>query len=507
MKSEKVTRKIAENIEYHYACHGISVRLKLKAFDAASGRCIFVVKLKPGTKLQAIFDRAQDVSAALQMPLFHLFYDEQELCLAVSRSAVSTCKLLEILSSESFQRSSAELPVALGYDLMGRVVVDDLGSMHHALYVGATGSGKSTGLITLITSLVCSLPADQLSLVLLDVGGRSMKVFEGIPHLACPVVKGYDEALYVLGELRMEMERRISLPGPDFQQLSHVVCAIDEFVAFIENIQVSALRQEFQGLLTDLIRRGRGVKIHMVLATQDPKRDSMGIDIGNITSRMAFRCAKVQTSVNVLNVGGAEKLRVKGSFLYISSDQPVPRYIQGAYIAEEELTLLISRIKEFGENCSSYFIIEPPVFTDEPDFVGSNITARSCISSRDREFARVIKWVLTQDTVSASQIKTQFSMGNRANEVLERLCRLNLVSEKFANKAREVLVRTIEDMPTEAVHILEAAGFSVEQLAVDFNKRECGEGMTLCEDGESSDSFGDEGAWSEMPMPSTVLPS
>lgn len=461
MKIKKAAKKLTKNIKHHYACHGVPVKLEFESFDVEAQRFIFSVRLKPGTTVNSIFERAQDVGAALQMPLFQPFWDEQRMFLAVSRYTSSECSLLKILRSNQFCEATAELPVALGYDLMGRMVVDDLSRMPHALYVGATNSGKSTGLVTLITSLVCGLPADELSLVLVDVGGRTMQAFEGIPHLSCPVVKHHDQAVKVLSALKRELDRRIELAEEDLSQAPRIVCVIDEFVSFLDNTNDRAIRQDLRTILSDLLRRGRGVKIHMVLATQDPKRDSMGVDIGNITARMAFRCAKYQTSINVLNVAGAEKLKGKGAFLYVSNEHSVPLYIQGAFMTDKERSMLISRIKDLGHSYANGFVIEPSVDVAGTVVSAAAIHAESCrpyVSKEELELSAVIQWALTQETVSASQIKAEFSMGNRANAVLEQLVSLGLVSEKFANKARKVLVRKAEDLPAEAIRLLEATG-------------------------------------------------
>lgn len=458
MKIKKAVKKLTKNIEHHYACHGVPIKLKFESFDAEVQRFIFSVRLKPGTTVGSIFERAQDIGAALQMPLFQPFWDEQKMFLAVSRYTSSECSLLKILRSDQFCEAAAELPVALGYDLMGRMVMDDLSRMPHALYVGATNSGKSTGLVTLITSLVCTLPANELSLVLVDVGGRTMQAFEGIPHLSCPVVKRHDQAVKALSALQRELDRRIELAEEELSQAPRIVCIIDEFVSFLDNTNDRAIRQDLRTILSDLLRRGRGVKIHMVLATQDPKRDSMGVDIGNITARMAFRCAKYQTSINVLNVAGAEKLKGKGAFLYVSDKHSVPLFVQGAFITEKERSMLISRIKDLGANHANGFLLDDAAGTVVPVAAIHTEGCHPYASKEELELSAVIRWAMTQETVSASQIKIRFSMGNRANTVLEQLVCLGLVSEKFANKARKVLVRKVEDLPVEAIRLLEATG-------------------------------------------------
>ena len=460
MKQKKIAKLLKKSLETHFACHSVRIKLHLCQVDTVSKRFLYDVKLMPGTRVAAVFDRTSDVGEALQLPLLRVFREGDSIHLIASFTACSENSLRKMLCSQAFLGGTAQLPVALGYDLMGRKVFDDLSQMPHAMYVGATNSGKSTGLISLILSLVCSCPANELNLVVLDVGGNSLQVFEGIPHLSHPIVKTHTEAIHILRELSTEMHRRIELDKQEREQLHPIVCVVDEYVSFVQNIRDAEQRQEVKSIISDLLRRGRGVKVHMVLATQDPRKDAMGIDIGNITSRMAFKVPKYQSSVNVLNAGGAEKLPGKGAMLYVSSEHPEPVYVQGAFMPQEEVWELLERVREFECDRSGMFNIAQDVPADENKTITIPAVSAKVDDGKERELAEIIAWVLSNQTVSVNQIKQRFSIGNRANDIMETLCTLGLVGEKAANKPRKVLIQQLEEIPTAVATLLAKNGYT-----------------------------------------------
>lgn len=172
MITKKRVKKLALLFEQYFRYYDIHVKLKLHSI--ASQRLIFQVILMPGTRVKSIFERAADIQAALQLSLFQPFRDGVLIFLAVSRKPVGENSLWKMLTSQAFRDGRAELPVALGYDLMGRMVFADLEKMPHAMYAGATRSGKSIGLICLIISLICANPASELNLLVFDIGADTL---------------------------------------------------------------------------------------------------------------------------------------------------------------------------------------------------------------------------------------------------------------------------------------------------------------------------------------------
>lgn len=182
----KWAMKLAALIEWHYRCHRINVSLRLWSYLENCQRFIFQVIPMPGTRTDGIFDRADDIQAAMPipLPLFQPYRKETQIFLAVSTVPVGEVSLKGMLTSPAFRNSDKSLPVALGCDLAGGMVLEDLDKMYHAMYVGATGSGKSVGLMCLILSLICTHPASEVNLIIFDVGADTLDVLDGIPQLS-----------------------------------------------------------------------------------------------------------------------------------------------------------------------------------------------------------------------------------------------------------------------------------------------------------------------------------
>lgn len=464
-------RKLMQKIARHYSCHGVHIKLILIAVVGNGERLIFQIKLKPGTKENMIFDRASDIRTALQLPLFQPFKDGLNICLAVSEKSFTQNSLWKMLTSQKFRESKDWLPIALGYDMRCGMLFDDLGKMPHAMYAGSTGSGKSIGLICLILSLIFKQPVSKVNLLLFDVGANTMEPFEGIPHLSHPIVKETMIGIYVISSLVDEMERRIKLSHEELRKLPAVVCVIDEYVSLIANIQEKKLSHYLANSISNLLRRGRHAKIHMVLATQDPTIKNMKVDVGNITARMAFMCAKYHNSITVLGEGGAEKLPGKGAMLYKSNERPNPIHLQGAYMSSDEIKRLVALINSADHDVCNKFLI-PEIVPEVLPLASESLDDTPIIDSRKRnELVDIIMWVLERNTVSASQIMRQFSMGNRANCIIDKLFEVGLVSEKDANKPRKVLPQSIEDIPAEATEILTKHGVSTDEIVAALEQR------------------------------------
>lgn len=233
---EKFVNKLESVIEFAYQAYGVCVKTHFYTISSNNQSLIFRLIPEIGTRRATIFDRAEDIKMALQLPLFQPFEEGAVTYLAVSGKPVGESRLRTMLNSMAFRNSPALLPIALGYDLMGRMVIEDLERLPHAMYVGATRSGKSTGLICLALSLVCRFPANEVNLIILDIGGRTLGVLKSIPHLSHPIIKDEDTGIYTLNALADEMERRYTLDDSALSLQPVVVCIIDEYVSFIGNI-------------------------------------------------------------------------------------------------------------------------------------------------------------------------------------------------------------------------------------------------------------------------------
>lgn len=151
--------------------------------------------------------------------------------------------------------------MALGCNLIGDTIIADLNLMYHALYTGASGSGKSNGLLMLVMGLICFKPVSELNFLLFDIGGDSLDPFAGIPHLSHPIVKDYDTATYVVNYLFEEMDKRLKIKEPDRQSLPEIVVVIDEVFSFIRNAPDPQIQKQLQHQITELLSRGRKTEV------------------------------------------------------------------------------------------------------------------------------------------------------------------------------------------------------------------------------------------------------
>lgn len=461
-------KKLARKIEQHFLSHDITVELVLKNTVLHLQRYIFQLKIKRGTKVGMIFARASDIKFALQLPLFEVFYDNLSICLAVSEKACIQNSLQNMLTSALFRKNEAQLPIALGYDMKGQMFFADLDKLKHMLYAGPTNSGKSVGLINLITSLAVRNPADKLNIIIFDIGANTMDVFKELPHLSFPVVKDTATGVYVVNSLMSEVERRIKLDCNELMGQPKIVCIIDEFLSFINDISDRKESQELENKISKLLQRGRHAGVHMILSTQNPKLKNIKVDISNITARVAFSCARFQNSTTIIGRGGAEKLTGKGTMLYTSGDFPTPVQLQGAFMEENEVKGLVERIKVANSNICSKFVIQEVDDSECP----MQVSDISSFSQKDKELADVIMWALSCDTISASKIKDNFSMGNRADDIIDQLYEIGLITKKFAKQPRKVIIKTFSDIPENVVAFLCKNGYTVERISEIFNQED-----------------------------------
>lgn len=462
-------KKLVHKIEKHYAYHGAHIKLQVLSEENNGERFIFRVFLKPGTKTSLIFERASDIQMALQMQLFQPFRDGLNLCLAVSKNNVTQNSLMRMLKSRKFYQSRDWLPIAVGYSMRQEMIFADLAKMPHVMYAGSTNSGKSVGLVCLIASLIIKQPVRSVNLLIFDVGANTLGVFNNIPHLSYPIIKDHVTGIYVVRRLIEEMERRIDLNDDELRMLPAIVCVIDEYVSFINNIDDKKQSTDIASKISNIIRRGRHAKIHLAISTQDPAQKNMKVDVGNITTRLDFKCAKYHNSIAILGESGAEKLQGKGALLFKSDNYPDPIYLQGAYISDDEAAELVNYVKAKEYDFSNKFLI--------PELNTSEVEAQVCedvekICDKDEELAKIIIWTLGRDKISASQIMSHFSMGNRAYDIVDQLCERGLVSEKFANQQRIVLPQLLESVPDEVWVFLQKCGYTEDMVAKTIRNRD-----------------------------------
>jgi len=349
----------------------------------------------------------------------------------------------EMISLDVMQKSPYEIPLALGKDILGEAQVIDLVQTPHLLIGGATNSGKSV----LVNSIICSIlfrkSPDEVRLFLIDPKIVELKLYNGCPHLLTPVITEPRKAFQALQYCISEMERRYTLldalgvrdirafnkkaKKERVQRLPYIVIVVDEFADLM-----ATTGKELESTLARLAAMSRAIGIHMVLATQRPSIDVItGLIKANIPSRIAFMVANKFDSRIIIDCVGAEKLLGKGDMLFSAAWNPFPMRIQGAYIDDEEIDSVTEYVKKLGP---PQYIEDEVFFDDEEsgDFNGE--------PGNDPLFARALEVVVGQGKASASYIQRRLKVGyNRAARLVEEMEMRGIVGPAQGSKAREII--------------------------------------------------------------------
>ncbi|MCL2717239.1 MAG: FtsK/SpoIIIE domain-containing protein [Lachnospiraceae bacterium] len=263
-------KNMAQKIVTHYWKHSgkRAAPIKVTSCELVNGeeRCIYTIKLNPGTQESLIFNRAKDIQTALQLPLFQPFKENLTVRIAVSEKPINENSLRKMLNSSAICRSKMILPIALGYDMRGAMRFVDLVKLIHAMYAGSTGSGKSVGLWSLIASIIYLQPVKKVNLLLFDVGAYALDIFAGIPHLSYSIIKDVNTAVYVLLKLVAELERRMKLSINELVHEPALISIIDEYLSILSNISDKKLAQLIIDCISTILRHGRQAKMFLVVA-------------------------------------------------------------------------------------------------------------------------------------------------------------------------------------------------------------------------------------------------
>jgi S-DNA-T family DNA segregation ATPase FtsK/SpoIIIE len=335
--------------------------------------------------------------------------------------------------------------VSLGRDVSGQVWLDDLAKMPHLLVAGATGSGKSVCLHSLITTLLYQNNPDDLKMILIDVKQVELTVYDGLPYLVAPVVTDTKRAIrslqWCLGEMDRRLEKLKEAKCQNIQEynkkkkrrMPYMVVVVDELGDLI-----STSRKEVEGSIIRLGQKSRAAGIHLILATQRPSVDILsGLIKANMPARIAFSVTSSINSKTILDFTGAEKLIGQGDMLFINSSLAKPIRIQGAYIDKDEIRAVLKYtkkkagkakyIKEVTEQSLSNFNYD----IDEDD---------------DNLMSEAKHLIMDSGKASAAMLQSRLSIGYpRANRILDNLEKQGMVGPSVQNKPREVFANKIEN--------------------------------------------------------------
>jgi DNA segregation ATPase FtsK/SpoIIIE-like protein len=426
--------------------------LKAEVCEIIHGPVVTLYKLipAPGIKLSKIESLSNNLAlrlAAQSIRIIAPIPGEKVVGIEIPNKKRELVSFKEIVNSEVFTDSKHNIPVGLGKDIYGNIIVVDLYKMPHILIAGATGAGKSVCVNSFISSILFSKTPEDVRLVFIDPKIVELKPYNNIPHLLTPVVTESRQALNTLKFLLYEMERRYSLLDEmgvrdivDYrkmhakktylEQLPFIVCFVDEFADLM-----TTSGKEAEILFARLAAKARAVGILLVLATQRPSADVItGLIKANIPARIAFQVISLQDSRIILDQKGAEKLLGQGDMLYLSPSQPFPIRIQGAYLSKEEVDSIAEHWKSIAS--PKYIDINEFINIDEEDSGEFAVDGES----KDPLYEQAIEIVYQTKKASASYLQRRLNIGyNRAARMVEEMEALGIVGPQRGAKAREVI--------------------------------------------------------------------
>ena len=430
--------------------------VKAKILNACHGPAVTRYELEPapGVKVSKITNLAEDL--ALSLAAFSVRIEpipgKAAIGIEVPNKELEGVQLREVLENEKFAKAKSRLTVGLGMDIGGQAIFADLGKMPHLLVAGATGSGKSVCINTLITSILFKAKPDEVQFILIDPKMVELSGYNGIPHLMVPVVTDAKKAASVLNWAVQEMEKRYAsfadhgvrnMAGfnehfPD-QKMPAIVIIIDELADLM-----MVAPHDVEDAICRLAQKARAAGIHMVLATQRPSVDVItGIIKANIPSRISFAVSSQIDSRTILDRSGAEKLLGKGDMLFYPVGSSKPRRVQGAFISDEEVEHLLDFIRSQGQEAE----------TNE-DLV--NFTERAAAEAEEAEkgkgskepkqdelLAEAVNLVLSTGQASTSSVQRRFRVGyTRAARLIDAMEELGIVGPNVGSKPREILMNS-----------------------------------------------------------------
>ncbi len=450
--------------------------VEVRVVAAAPGPVITRYEIEPatGVKGSQIVNLGRDLARSLSLVSIRVIETipgKNLMALELPNAKRQTIKLSEILGSQVYHEAKSLLTMGLGKDIAGQPVVADLAKMPHCLVAGTTGSGKSVGINAMILSLLYKADAKDVRLLLIDPKMLELSVYEGIPHLLCPVVTDMKQAANGLNWCVAEMEKRYKLmskmgvrnlagfntkiddarargeiignpfsltpeqPEP-LERLPHIVVVIDELADLM-----MVVGKKIEELIARLAQKARAAGIHLILATQRPSVDVItGLIKANIPTRLSFQVSSKIDSRTILDQMGAESLLGMGDMLYMPSGTGFPIRVHGAFVSDDEVHRVAAYLKDqYGEPNYIDGVLESAAGDGEGgDLFGEGGGEGG---EKDALYDQAVAIVLQDRKASISYVQRKLKIGyNRAARLLEDMEKAGLVSALTSSGQRDILV-------------------------------------------------------------------
>ncbi len=454
-RRERMADEIKRNVKViETTLQTFGVECKVVGVNPGPAVTQYEVQPGPGVQVKRITALQNDLSLALAAAPLRIeapIPGKSAVGIEVPNKSASLVTIREVIETAAFREGTNKLALGLGNDVSGQSIVADLTRMPHLLIAGATGQGKSVCINALITSLLFQVTPDHLRLLLIDPKRVELTGYNGLPHLALPVLVESHEAAAALRWAVAEMDRRYKLFSAEgvrnvaaynekatqklARPLPYIVIVIDELA---DLMMVAA--GEIEELICRIAQLARAVGIHLIIATQRPSTDIItGLIKANIPSRIAFAVGSQVDSRVILDTGGAEKLLGRGDMLYQPVDSGKPTRIQGAFVSDPEVEGVVNFWKAQGGPRYMEEILEEGAATE---WDGEKREERKL----DSLFARSARAVAAEGAASVSLVQRKFNVGySRAGRIVDQLAEHRVVGGYQGSKSREVLM-TLPDV-------------------------------------------------------------
>jgi S-DNA-T family DNA segregation ATPase FtsK/SpoIIIE len=440
--------------------------VKVTITDISCGPAVTRYELQPeqGVKVSKIVSLSDDIKlnlAAADIRIEAPIPGKAAIGIEVPNKVAGSVSIRELLESEAFEKSASPITFAVGKDIAGKTIVADIAKMPHLLIAGATGSGKSVCINTIIMSIIYKADPEEVKMIMIDPKMVELRVYDGIPHLMIPVVIDPKKASGALNWAVNEMTDRykkfaqmgvrnlkgyndeiakMEVPEGEEppQKMPQLVIIIDELADLM-----MVAPGEVEDAICRLAQLARAAGIHLVIATQRPSVNVItGLIKANVPSRIAFAVSSGVDSRTIIDMNGAEKLLGKGDMLFFPSGYPKPVRVQGAFVSDDE----VSRVVDFLKENSREVVYDEAVSESITSTQSQN--AHNTASEKDSYFAEAGRFIIEKEKGSIGMLQRYYKIGfNRAARIMDQLADAGVVGPEVGTKPRKVLM-TPEEFET-----------------------------------------------------------
>ncbi len=458
-ESDAHLRETAMKLQQILQNFGVNVTVT----NVSCGPAVTRYELQPemGVKVSKIVGLTDDIKlnlAAADIRIEAPIPGKAAVGIEVPNKENSAVMLRDLLETAEFKNSQSKISFAAGKDIAGKVVVADIAKMPHVLIAGATGSGKSVCINTLIMSILYKASPEEVKLIMIDPKVVELSVYNGIPHLMIPVVTDPKKAAGALNWAVAEMMRRYqvfaeqnvrdmkgynekaasspAIDGEELKMMPQIVIIVDELADLM-----MVAPGDVEEAICRLAQLARAAGIHLVVATQRPSVNVItGLIKANMPSRIAFSVSSGVDSRTIIDMNGAEKLLGKGDMLFYPSGYQKPARVQGAFVTDKEVQSVVEYLKNHNGDADYDNEIVQHVNTSEIG-TGQGLGAGSEENERDMYFTEAGRLIIDKDKASIGMLQRTFKIGfNRAARIMDQLCEAGVVGGEEGTKPRKVLM-------------------------------------------------------------------